>query len=316
VTKMPALIPCRLMILVLGLAAGARVRADDPPDGPLPPYPLPAEASRALDELAARSDVLVVGEMHGTREVPALVAGMLPSLAKQGYGVLAVEVPSDQQAGLIAWAEGKTAAIPPFFSKPGTDGRGNRQMLTLIRTALSDPFRWKLICFDQPEADARRDYEALMKEMGQPGVLGSANPSAESKLSAAELAFTRKGEEQMAADLAAPARPLEPRSRVVAICGNIHARTANHAQLGDLLSSLWPSFAAALQRAHPDWRVRSIDVRPHAGACFTDGNVQPFGGPPLDRAEARPTPDGDWDLELHIPRSTPATFLATPADEP
>jgi erythromycin esterase-like protein len=108
---------------------------------PLTPYSLPAAAEQPIKELADRSDVLILGESHGTKEVPEIVAALLPTLSKMDYQVLALEVPSDQQAAITDWATGKTQTLPSFYAKPGTDGRGNQQMLSLIGMALSPPYR-------------------------------------------------------------------------------------------------------------------------------------------------------------------------------
>ncbi len=106
----------------------------------LEPYPLPSKVRQALVELAGKSDILILGELHGTQEVPAIAVALLEPLAKQGYRALALEIPSDQQGPLSDWATGKTDAIPSFFAEPSPDGRGNVQALSLIRIALSPPF--------------------------------------------------------------------------------------------------------------------------------------------------------------------------------
>lgn len=97
----------------------------------LEPYPLPSKVRQALVELAGQSDILILGEQHGTQEVPALAVALLEPLAKQGYRALALEIPSDQQGPLSDWAAGKTDAIPSFFAEPSADGRGNVQALSL-----------------------------------------------------------------------------------------------------------------------------------------------------------------------------------------
>src|SRR5690349_1223094 len=63
----------------------------------LAPYPLPAKAQQALGQLAAETDVLILGELHGTQEVPQLASALLEPLSKEGYGILALEIPADQQ---------------------------------------------------------------------------------------------------------------------------------------------------------------------------------------------------------------------------
>jgi hypothetical protein len=88
---------------------------------------------------------------------------------------------------------------------------------------------------------------------------------------------------------------------------------------------LWPSFAAALAKQHADWRVRSVNVIPHGGAHYA--SISTDDGPPragihpirsrrhFDAAEARLLSDDEFDAELNVPRSTPATFLSPPSSE-
>jgi hypothetical protein len=104
------------VVLLIGVAAHAQQMTET-----LQPYPLPAEIKRSLGQIAAQNDLLILGEFHGTQEVPALAASLLAPLTKLGYNVLALEVPSDQQAPLTAWATGKTTKVPSFFTRPGSD---------------------------------------------------------------------------------------------------------------------------------------------------------------------------------------------------
>jgi hypothetical protein len=78
--------------------------------------------------------------------------------------------------------------------------------------------------------------------------------------------------------------------------------------------AMWPSFAVVLQSNHSARRIHSVCIRPHSGGFFNGGKVNTINGPPLDDAELHRTPEGDWDLELGLPRATPATFLATPGN--
>jgi hypothetical protein len=230
--------------------------------------------------------------------VPAVAAALLAPLTKLGCGVLALEIPRDQQTPLVAWATGKTPTVPRFFAQPWEDGRGNIEALNLIRTALSPPFGWKLICFDVTAEDMRRE-------------LDRGNPDAKGL----DSIWLRR-DAAMASALAGALQQLAPREpKVLAICGNLHARTANHAQPGEFMGELWPSFAAALQRDHAVGRVHSVNIRPHGGGYFNGGKVNRVGGPPLDKAEAHLTPDADWDLQLDLPFATPPTFLSTPSND-
>src|SRR5579871_2514438 len=56
------------------------------------PYTLPAEAQAQLMGLAAEADQLVLGEIHGTQEVPRLLLGLREPLAERGYRGLALEI--------------------------------------------------------------------------------------------------------------------------------------------------------------------------------------------------------------------------------
>jgi hypothetical protein len=75
----------------------------------------------------------------------------LPS-TELGYHNLAIEVPNNHQAAVLAWARRETETIPNFFANPNGDGRGNAQLLALTRIAVAPPFRWQIICFDESES--------------------------------------------------------------------------------------------------------------------------------------------------------------------
>ncbi|HEV2970514.1 MAG TPA: DUF6624 domain-containing protein [Pirellulales bacterium] len=275
----------------------------------LEPYSLPASAERSITDLAARSDVLILGETHGTQEVPAVGAALLAPLSKLGYSALALEVPSDQRGPLIDWATGKTPILPSFFAKPNGDGRGNLQLLALVRAALLPPLRWQVICFDETEAAEQREGEELLKKYKAPK---DSQESPDFALQPEVIAMSLRRDASMAASLAKQRQQLAPRAKVLAICGNLHARIANHSAADNPLSALWPSFAAVLQSEHADWRIRSINVQSHRGGFFNGGKVNKLGGPALDHVEAHSEHDGDYSLELALPRATPATFFIAP----
>ena len=262
--------------------AGASAQTPIPP---LTPYALPAKVGGAVAALAAQSDVLVLGETHGTQEVPRMTASLLMELDRMGYHALALEVPADQQPALAAWASGESAQVPSFYdgSHDGahSDGRANVQMLALVRAALSAPYSWKVFCFD------------------------TVSPKADETWQGRDAGMARNFEAQW--------KRLAPKAKVLAICGGLHARTANHPTPDESLSDLWPSFAANLQRAYPAKRVRSIEVTPQRGGYFNSGKVNPFNGALLSEAKTRHRLTDDWDLELGLPLGTPATFLTSPS---
>jgi hypothetical protein len=281
----------------------------------LPPYPLPAAAEQPIKELADRSDVLILGEMHGTQEVPEVVATLLPMLTELGYHVLALEVPSDQQAALTDWATGKTQTVPSFYAKPWTDGRGNQQMLSLIRMALSKPYSWKLICFDEGLGDEQREIEELKRKIGEEALNKAV--STQIKIGTEPdwiITIWQRRDSTMAANFEKQRQQFATHGKVVAICGDLHARTANPQTDDNFGKRYWPSFAAVLQSSQPGKPVTSIDVDPKSGHFFNGGKVNDLGGKPHGEAEAHLLENGQWNLKLNLPHATAATFLATPTD--
>jgi hypothetical protein len=271
------------------------------------PYPLPADALRATADLAAESDVLVLGEIHGTQEVPAIAAALLAPLTRLGYRVLAIEVPADQQEVLTAWATNKTAIVPAFFARPWKDGRGSVEALKLIRVALSPPYSWKLICFDVTASDMTTGLEENRRANSESDGKHELNWDLDQV-----IAISKFRDATMAINFAHQRQQVAPHSKVLAICGNLHARTARSTTSKTEWSQFWPSFAAALQGDHPSWRVRSLNIRPQQGGYFNGGNVNTFKGTPRDDVLLRLTPDAEWNANLDLPLATPATFLAIP----
>jgi hypothetical protein len=142
-----------------------------------------------------------------------------------------------------------------------------------------------------------------------------------------------KRDAKMVLHLSRQRSALTDNTKVLAICGGMHARTFQVRTSGDVekkamdasMNKFWPCFAAQLATSHPDWRVRSINVVPHSGGFFAmmsvDGGPEPTGGKVhpvrstkrFDEAELRPLSGAAWDWQLDLPRATPATFLATPS---
>jgi hypothetical protein len=246
---------------------------------------LPTEVERAVLDLAGRCDLLLFGELHGTREVPALVGGLLTKLAPLGYGGLGLEVPSDQHQALTDWASGQTQEPPRFYAQPSVDGRGSSEALELAKQAAG--LGWQLLCFDQPadqpeqgwvERDAWMAYNLL---------------------------------EQWAAR--------SNGRRVAAVCGSLHARLAPAQGVGRLLRKAitsgqerWPSRAAAVHQRQPALAVGAINVRFAAGAYINMGQRTIFPRPGVQVAPWVRSAEPAYTLELWLPRANPATFLANP----
>ena len=84
-------------------------------------YSLPSEIFAKLVELAESTDSLFIDELHGTQEIPRIVANWLSLLYERGYRGIGVEVPRFAPENLIRasnaivvnWTERKK----PVFSE-------------------------------------------------------------------------------------------------------------------------------------------------------------------------------------------------------
>jgi hypothetical protein len=248
-------------------------------------YALPPAVDELILQVASTNQLLLFGELHGTREVPALVAGLLPKLVERGYRALALELPSDQQAPLKAWADGRLDRPPPFFTRPSRDGRGNIQVLDLVRTARA--LGMELVCFDQAPAQ-------LMHTWAE-----------------------RDG--WMARNLLEAWAHLPAHAKVVGICGSLHARLAPDQGLGGMLrkvvsggQQLWPSLAGWLRQQQPALLVGSVEVRFAAGAYFNMGEKTIFARPSARTEPWTQNVGPAYTLAMWLPRATLATFLSPP----
>ena len=241
------------------------------------PYDLPQPAKGQLLELAARSDLLLLGETHGTQEVPRLVLGLLDDLARLGYGGLGMEVGADGQEVLAALAPGGTGELPPPFTLPEwRDGRRNVQMVSLLQQALSRPQNWRLFCFDDGflrEGETGTDRDRHMAE-----------------------SLLKQWSESCAG------------RKVIAVCGSYHSRLVAPAEPD---SGPWPSLGDNVRQMRPDLAVSSVHIVFHGGrfSNMEEKSFLPGKTPLIGGAEVRP---GGWlghTIELHLPHATPVTFL-------
>lgn len=91
----------------------------------------------AIDPPLRTAPLVVFGELHGTRELPALVGDYLCFRVGQGEALtLALELPQEEQALLdaaVRSAEGERALLAGrFWSRPQQDGRSSAAMLALL----------------------------------------------------------------------------------------------------------------------------------------------------------------------------------------
>lgn len=237
---------------------------------------LPDNLRQKLCDLAQQSDCLIFGELHGTQEVPQLLATLLDDLTALGYGALGLEIDRAEQEPIMRWASGASDAMPRVFAQPSGDGTGNEQALALIRQVVAAS--WQVLCFDVDPEQGCTTWQ--MRDSA------------------------------MADHLAAGWQRCCPDRKVVAVCGNLHSRlTPGPEQFAEL----WPSFAACFQQRHPRSTVRSVNLVFHGGSFFNNYQVHTLPDDPLDEAELQDDPVMGHSFALHLPRATPPTFLAPPS---
>jgi hypothetical protein len=302
--------PSRVILLLAVVVISRATAYADETIPELAPYALPVEIKSALTLFAGESDVLILGEVHGTREVPGIVVALLDDLAKLGYTTIALEVPRDQQTAIEDWGVGDTDVLPPFFGNPGADGRGNREALAMVRRALRPPYNWTLICFDETEAEmASLVSERQLNNAKVKSVETDAPLSPDDIVS-----LSRTRDAAMARYLESGRRKLAAGAKILAISGNLHARTASRVPASHPLAAFWPSFAANLAGYDPKLQVRSMNIQAFGGEYFNEGKVQSFSPRRMERVKFARTRKSDWDAELDLPTASAATFVQPPKD--
>jgi len=146
-----ALLSC---LLAVSLAASA---ADAPSCTPL----------EAVPAAVSGAPLLVLGEVHGTREVPAFVAGYLCAAARQRAITLAVELPASEQEALDAFMASPGArrdlerlSAGGMWRRARQDGRTSAAMLKLFeqaRALRAGGMDIRVAAIDADIAPARRD---------------------------------------------------------------------------------------------------------------------------------------------------------------
>jgi erythromycin esterase-like protein len=138
----------------------------------LPMQQAVAESAAPMDELLAASAghrVLLIGEIHGTGEVPALVADLADSLAAEHDLLVGLELPRDEQKRIDAFldsagtGEDRAALLTgKFWTRDYQDGRSSAAMLELLERLRQLRLRTKVevLALDQvgaamAEGDAR-----------------------------------------------------------------------------------------------------------------------------------------------------------------
>ncbi len=95
-----------------------------------------------MEEVLTPGGMLVLGELHGTREVPAFVGTLACHLASAGVAVrVGVEAPFEEQPALRRYLEGdgspqaRAALVEgAFWHRPYPDGRSSEALVALMET--------------------------------------------------------------------------------------------------------------------------------------------------------------------------------------
>ena len=221
--------------------------------------------------LLAPGRVLLFGEFHGTRELPAAFGELVCSAALSGPVVVGLELPRSEAERVAAYLEapdpearGRLLQSSPFWTATYQDGRASEAMAALLarlgalRTA---GLPVEVFCFDQDG-----DHPAA----GRDG--------------------------RMAQAIAAAVKS-RPAARALVLTGNLHARTspgvpwdATFEPMGQLLRAEGLD-AVGLDFAGPAgtaWTCTDAD----AAHCGTHALEPSAGGAPGVTRVAPPTPEG------------------------
>lgn len=275
------IIRARFLLLALLLGATLHAQADN------------GVSFETLDAIIGRLDprpLLIVGELHGSDQAPALAAALVERLAQQAPVRLGLEIYAQEQARIDTYlasngnAEARAALLAgEFWQRPRekSDGRRSRAMFALIehlRVLQRGGAPVDVVAFDDVGFyGADRDRDALMAKRLRTAQQGRAD------------------------------------ARLLVLTGNYHARMSPLANLRiPGKPDVKPPTPMAMHLA--DITSLSIDVGAHAGASWacTDRNTcgprelgQRSGAPP-DTAilQALQRASSGYDLRVVFPRLT------------
>jgi hypothetical protein len=153
--------------------AGKPCMLDEPAEAATDPL---AEAAALLASEAGAHRLLLVGEMHGTRETPEFVSRLAAHYAQQGPLAVVLEFSSELDAPLEAYmaSDGGLAARKAFLAYPQwhvedarNDGRRNLEAINLIEQLrkLGDAGRAVSVVLMDGPASAAPDSQARDKAM-------------------------------------------------------------------------------------------------------------------------------------------------------
>lgn len=261
---------------VIGMAMGAANAA---------PAALAEDAAEQIKRHAGASRLVVLGELHGTREMPQLVHELVRAYGAQGAPVhLGLELPATENARLTTYlaSNGNAAArqalrTTSYWRTAGKphDGRRNEDTLSLI--------------------EAVRVLRAQGRDVQVFGFDQELPP---------EMAGTGARDAAMASALRAHHAILPSHGRLLVLTGNVHAMRTQPEGLP------WPPMTALLLDLQP-YAIR-VDARSgEAWGCTQHRqcgarSLPAYTGPsPLQKTGS----DRSYDLQLWLPRFSVARWV-------
>lgn len=245
-----------------------------------------ADPVELLDQTLDDTRMLVVGELHGTQETPALVANLAQRWATRGPVLVALEIPAQEQPRLQAYlrspgadADRQHLLAGEFWQKPRerSDGRRSEAMLGLLeslRTFVATGAPVEVLAFDDMAFhDAGQDRNAQMAERLR------------------------------------QAMATQPERRILVLTGNYHARWTLPERINSksVQEGFVPPRPMAAALRGPD--VANVNVtaeRPQFWACMQQqacGPLTPLsmGSVGADMLLRSTATDRDYDLVLTLP---------------
>jgi hypothetical protein len=275
-------------MLTVGLAIGCGSRPASTTSSTAPEAPPPPKLEIPAAALPAHG-TLMIGDLHGTREIPAFVGRLVAAVVEREPVVLALEIPTAHAAAIHAFvaSDGSAAARSklvsgPWWQAPFQDGRRSVAMADLLETA--------------------RALRAAGKPIDVVVIDDDAQPSSE-------------GREEVMANNVIAARRARPDAALIVYAGNLHTSKAELAgrrgfrwmamRVADAGISLI-SLNARLDEGTA-WLCRGSDVSA-CGVSFVGG-----AGAPDPAIHLEPSPNGQFDGWFGIGKPTASPPAGIPA---
>lgn len=202
-------------------------------------FPLVGDIQGSDLVLDKKPTFLLVGETHGTMEIPLLVAVVVRSVSSKSKTLLCLEIPIMEQERLDEFinSDGGSDAVrsvlsgPHWMSVDGRAGKGHFALLELSRRLFADGRNLHIAAID---IDPSLVSDLIKRVPSQKEI----------------FAFARKRDQIMAKNIQAAAAKY-PKANIVVLAGNVHTRLqegtpwdAEYKPMGLILKQLMPGFVS------------------------------------------------------------------------